>query len=165
MPKSKPRSPRRLRLRTVTTALTGASRSTRIRAMRHPAPRLIRLLLSLAVSPQLQACRTCLSRPSRTTNGPTAPADSWIRQWPSTRALGPATVAAPRSLRSAMPRFRCVAGWEQHGTSRMQRYFCFRRSQFHHRRGAAGRWRCTGAGRLINRSLAARGRSSGVSVR
>src|ERR1700736_3791619 len=49
--------------------------------------------------------------------------DSWIRQWPSTRALGPATAAAPRSLRSAMPRFRCVAGWEQHGTSRMQRCF------------------------------------------
>src|ERR1700724_4540249 len=42
--------------------------------------------------------------------------DSWIRQWPSTRALGPATAAAPRSLRSAMPRFRCVAGWERHGT-------------------------------------------------
>src|SRR5207248_11755308 len=29
----------------------------------------------------------------------------------------------------------------------------------------AGRWRCTGAGRLINRSLAARGRSSGVPVK
>jgi hypothetical protein len=41
----------------------------------------------------------------------------------------------------------------------------FRRSQFHHRRGAASRRRCTGAGRLINRSLAARGRSSGVPIR
>src|SRR5580693_8797907 len=35
--KSKPKSPRRrVRLRTITTALTRASRSTRIRAMRHP---------------------------------------------------------------------------------------------------------------------------------
>ena len=41
----------------------------------------------------------------------------------------------------------------------------FRRSQFHHRRGAAGRWRCIGAGRLINRSLAGRERSSGVPIR
>src|ERR1700719_2730141 len=46
-----------------------------------------------------------------------------LTQWLSTRALGQATAAAPRSLRSAMPRFRCVAGWEQHGTSRMQRCF------------------------------------------
>ena len=41
-------------------------------------------------------------------------------------ASGPATAAAPRSLRSAMPRFRCVAGWEQHGTSRMQRCLAWR---------------------------------------
>ena len=42
---------------------------------------------------------------------------------------------------------------------------CFRRSQFHHRRGAAGRWRCIGSGRLINRSRAGRGRSQGVPAR
>src|ERR1700731_592251 len=54
--KSKPRSPRRrLRLRTVTTALIRASRSTRIRAMHHPTPGLRRPLLPLAMSPQLRA--------------------------------------------------------------------------------------------------------------
>src|ERR1700730_8911645 len=46
--KFKPKSPRRrLRLRTVTTALTRSSRSTRIRAMRHPMPGLRRSLLPL----------------------------------------------------------------------------------------------------------------------
>src|SRR6202030_285157 len=61
--KSKPRSPRRrLRLRTVTTALIRASRSTRIRAMRHPTPGLRRRLLPLAMSPQLRARRR-LARP------------------------------------------------------------------------------------------------------
>ena len=37
----------------------------------------------------------------------------WTRRWPSTPALGPAAAVAPRSRRSAMPRFRCVAGWER----------------------------------------------------
>src|ERR1700720_3064885 len=65
--------PDNLRLRMVTTALIRASRSTRIRAMRHPTPGLRRRLLPLAMSPQLRARRR-LARPSRTTNGPTAPA-------------------------------------------------------------------------------------------
>src|ERR1700738_4863230 len=53
--KLKPKSPRRrLQLRTVTTALTRSSRSTRIRAMRHPMPGLRRSLLPLAMSPQLR---------------------------------------------------------------------------------------------------------------
>jgi len=46
---------------------------TRIRAMRHPTPGLRRPLLPLAMSPQLRARRRP-ARPSRTTNGPTAPA-------------------------------------------------------------------------------------------
>src|ERR1700726_4576200 len=68
--KSKPRSPRRrLRLRTVTTTLIRASRSTRIRAMRHPTPGLRRRLLPLAMSPQLRARRRP-ARPSRDNKWP-----------------------------------------------------------------------------------------------
>jgi hypothetical protein len=67
--KPKPRSPRRrLRLRT---ALTRSSRSTRIRAMRHPMPGLRRPLLPLAMSAQRRVCRRP-ARPGGTTNGPTA---------------------------------------------------------------------------------------------
>src|ERR1700722_5559783 len=51
----------------------GPRQNTRIRAMRHPTPGLRRRLLPLAMSPQLRARRR-LARPSRTTNGPTAPA-------------------------------------------------------------------------------------------
>jgi NAD(P)-dependent dehydrogenase (short-subunit alcohol dehydrogenase family) len=68
--------------------------------------------------------RASPSKTRHTAFAPTASCPvSWIRRWPSTRALAPATAAAPKSPRSATPRFRCVTAWGRHGMSRMRRCF------------------------------------------